>query len=318
MPLPDHLEEIRVKVSNWGRWGDDDQRGTANLLTPEAAHRGAASVHSGRPFSLALNLDTDGPQVGQPPRRINALLTMTSINERDRHAPGMWAGSDDMVTMSTCAGTHVDALAHVTYDGLMYNGFPAGNITASAGATTCGIETMPPIVTRGVLLDIPAVRGVAGLDELDPSYAITAGDLDAAVDLAGVTIEVGDALLVRTGEMRHFRAGDRRRYTLGDRYRFPGLSVHTVEWLRRHDVAAAFTDSYAYEVFPPSSPDWSDTLAVHMLHLRDMGLVQGQNWDLEELAADCSADKQYDMLLLAAPEPITGATSAPVHPVAVK
>lgn len=318
MPLPDHVEAIRDRVSNWGRWGPDDQLGTANLLTPEAARRGAAAVRTGRRFSLAVNLDADGPQVGQPPRRINALLTMVSINERDRHAPGMWAGSDDMVTMSTSAGTHIDALSHITYDGLMYNGFAASNIIASAGATTCGVETMPPIVTRGVLLDVPATRGVAGLDELDPSYAITAEDLDAAAALAAVTIESGDAVLVRTGEMRHFRAGDRRRYTLGDRYRFPGLSVHSVEWLHRHDVAAAFSDSYAYEVFPPSSADWSDTLAVHMLHLRDMGLVQGQNWDLEALAADCAADGQYDMLLVAAPEPITGATSAPVHPVAVK
>lgn len=318
MPLPDHVEAIRAQVSNWGRWGPEDQLGTANLLTPAAALRGAASVRSGRRFSLAVNLDANGPQVGQPPRRINALLTMVNINERDRHAPGMWAGNDDMVTMSTSAGTHVDALSHVTYDGFMYNGFPATNVTASAGATTCGVETMPPIVTRGILLDVPATRGVAGLDEIDPSYAIGAADLDAAVALTGLTVEPGDAVLVRTGEMRHFRAGDRRRYALGDRYRFPGLSLHSVEWLRRHDVAAAFSDSYAYEVFPPSSPDWSDTLAVHMLHLRDMGLIQGQNWDLEALAADCVADGQYDMLLVAAPEPITGATSSPVHPVAVK
>ncbi|MEJ7583735.1 MAG: cyclase family protein [Acidimicrobiales bacterium] len=318
MPLPDHLELIRKRVSNWGRWGDDDQLGTGNLLSPAAAIRGVAAVRTGRRFSLAVNLDTNGPQVGQPPRRINALLSMVSINERDRHAPGMWAGSDDLVTMSTCAGTHVDALSHVTYDGLMYNGFPAANVTASAGATTCGAETLLPIVSRAVLLDVAAVKGVAGLDEVDPAYAITAADLDSAAAVAGVTMEPGDVALVRTGEMRHFRAGNRRRYTLGDEYRFPGLSIQTVEWFADHDVAAAFTDTYAYEVFPPSAPDWSDTLGVHMLHLRDMGLVQGQNWDLEELAADCAADGQFDMLLLAAPEPITGATSAPVHPVAVK
>ena len=79
-----------------------------------------------------------------------------------------------------------------------------------------------------------------------------------------------------------------------------------------------FTDNYAFESFPPPSPDWSDTLAVHMLHIRDMGLVQGQNWDLEDLAADCVADGQCEFLLVAAHEPITGATSAPVAPVAVK
>jgi kynurenine formamidase len=318
VPLPDHLEAIRAKVSNWGRWGDDDQRGTANLLTPEAAQRGAAAVRSGRRFSLALPLDLDGPQVGQPARRVNAMLTLTTMNERDAAAPGMWQGTDDLVTMSTAAGTHIDALSHITYDGQMYNGFPADGITASAGATTCGIERMGEIVTRGVLLDVARARGVDGIDELDPAYAITGADLDAAAELAGVEVQPGDAVLVRTGYLRHFKAGKRKLYANGDQYRIPGLSMHSVEWMSTHDVAAAFTDTYAYEVFPPSAPDWSDTLAVHMLQIRDMGLIQGQNWDLEALAADCAEDGQYDFLLLAAPEPITGASSSPVNPVAVK
>ncbi len=318
MPLPDNLEAIRAKVSNWGRWGDDDQIGTANLLTPHAAQRGAAAVRSGRRFSLALDLNAGGPQVGQPPRRMNPLLTMTTLNERDPHAPGMYAASDDLVSMSTCAGTHIDGLSHVTYDGFMYNGFPATNVTVSAGARTCGVETLPPIVTRGVLLDVAALKGVDGLDDVDPGYAITAADLDEAAERAGITVDSGDAIVVRTGEMRHFKSGDRRRYALGDSFRFPGLSVHTVEWFHTHDVAAVFADTYAFESFPPPSPDWSDTLAVHMLHIRDMGLIQGQNWDLEDLAADCAADGQCDFLLVAAPEPITGATSAPVSPVAVK
>jgi kynurenine formamidase len=318
VPLPDHLEAIRVKVSNWGRWGDDDQRGTGNLLTPEAAQRGAAAVRSGRRFSLAVNLDLNGPQVGQPARRLNAFLTQTTLNERDPAAPGMWEGTDDMVTMSTSAGTHIDGLSHITYDGFMYNGFPASNITASAGATTCGVEHMPPIITRGVLLDVARAKGVDGIDELDPAYAITGADLDVAAERAGVDVQSGDAVLVRTGYMRHYKAGKRKLYASGDQYRIPGLSMHSVEWMHDHDVAAAFTDTYAYEVFPPSSPDWSDTLAVHMLQIRDMGLIQGQNWDLEELAADCAADGQYDALLLAAPEPLTGATSTPVAPVAVK
>ena len=318
MPLPDHLEAIRAKVSNWGRWGDDDQIGTGNLLTPEAARRGAAAVRSGTRFSLALDLDLMGPQIGQPPRRLNALLTMTTINERDAAAPGMWRGSDDMVTMSTAAGTHVDGLAHITYDDLMYNGFPASNITASTGAKTCGIETMPEIVSRGILLDVARVHGVDGLDQVDPAFAITAADLDAAVEQAGVTVEPGDVVLVRTGFMRHFKAGNRDLYAKGDQYRFPGLSMHSVEWMHEHDVAAVFVDTYPLEVFPPSAPDWSDALAVHMLHIRDMGLIQGQNWDLEALAADCATDGQYDMLLVAAPEPITGACSAPINPVAIK
>ena len=316
MPLPGALAELAEKVSNWGRWGEDDELGCGNLLTADSARRGAGAVRSGRRVSLAAKLRQDGIQVGQPARRYNPILTVTSLNERDPFAPGIWQGTDDMVTMSTCAGTHVDALSHVSYDDLLYNGVPTSVVTAQGGASRLGAEKLPQIVTRGVLLDLPRIRGVAGLDELDPGYAITAEDLDEAADAAGVQVQSGDVVLVRTGEMRHHLAGDRRRYAVGVDFKLPGLSVHSIEWMSRHDVAGAFTDTYAYEAFPPLEPDWSDCLAVHMVQLRDMGLLQGQNWDLEELSTACAEEGRWEFLLVAAPEPLVGATSAPVAPVA--
>ncbi|HXH55866.1 cyclase family protein [Iamia sp.] len=315
--LPSHVEEVRARVSNWGRWGDDDQRGCANLLDAAAARRGSVSVRTGERFSLALDLGPDGPQVGQPAHRTNPTLEMLIVNQRDRHAPGVWVSSDDAVHMSTCAGTHIDTLAHVAYDGLLWNGFPASSISTETGATVCGAETLSPIVTRGIVVDLPRLRGVAGLDEIDPGYAVGGADLDEALDAAGLTPEPGDVLLVRTGDIRHLHAGDRTRYALGDGYRFPGPSLGSVEWIHGHDIAGVFTDTYAYEAFPPPSPDWSDTLCVHMLHIRDMGLLQGQSWDLEALSAACAEAGRSDVLLVAAPEPIVGATSAPVAPVAV-
>jgi kynurenine formamidase len=315
--LPGDLPELAARVSNWGRWGDDDELGCGNLLTPAASLRGIAAARAGRRVSLAAPLRADGIQVGQPARRYNPILTVTSLNERDTFAPGIWQGTDDLVTMSTCAGTHIDALAHISYDGFLYNGVPASAVTASAGATRLGAEKLPQIVTRGVLLDLARFRGVDGLDLVDPGYAITGEDLDEAAEAAGVTLQSGDVVLVRTGEMRHHRAGDRRRYAVGDEYRLPGLSVASIEWLHRHDVAGAFTDTYAYEAFPPANPDWSDCLAVHMIQLRDMGLLQGQNWDLEDLSVACAEEERWTFLLLAPPEPLVGATSAPVAPVAV-
>lgn len=315
--LPAHLEEVRARVSNWGRWGDDDQRGCGNLLDDAAARRGATSVRTGERVPLALDLGPDSPQVGQPTHRINPELTMRIVNERDPHAPGVWLSSDDEVRMSTCAATHLDTLAHVSYDGAIWNGFPADSVTADRGATRCGAETLVPIVTRGVLIDLPRMRGVDGLDEIDPGYAVTGDDLDEAYDAAGLTPEPGDALLVRTGEVRHLHAGRRDRYAKGDQFRFPGPSLHSVEWVRRHDVAVVVTDSYAYEAFPPPSPDWSDTLCVHMLQIRDIGVIQGQSWDLEVLSERCAEAGRADVLLLASPEPIVGATSTPVAPVAV-
>lgn len=315
--LPPHLEEVRARVSNWGRWGDADERGCGNLLTSDAAARGAACVRWGDRFSLALPLGPDSPQVGQPPHRLNPELTMEVINERDPLVPGVWLSSDDTVRMSTCAGTHLDTLAHISYDGSLWNGFPASSITAAGGASRCGASTLTPIVTRGVVVDIARLRGFDALDLIDPGYAITGEDLAAAYDHAGLTPEPGDALLVRTGDIRHLHAGERERYAKGDEFRFPGPSLHSIEWIRTHDIAVVVTDTYAYEAFPPPAPDWSDTLCVHMLQIRDMGLLQGQNWDLEALSARCADEGRWDVLLLAAPEPIVGATSTPVAPLAI-
>ncbi|HNE75989.1 MAG TPA: cyclase family protein [Microthrixaceae bacterium] len=317
MPLPDEIATLAAEVSNWGRWGDDDELGCGNLLSAESTRRGTDAVRDGRRISLAADLKADGIQVGQPARRYNPILTVTSLNERDKYAPGIWEGTDDLVTMSTCAGTHVDALSHVSYDGFLYNGVPTSAVTAQYGASKLGAEKLPPIVTRGLLLDVARAKGVDSLDEISPGYAITAEDLDAAAELVRVTPAPGDVILVRTGQMRHYHAGDRQRYTVGTDFSQPGLSVHTIGWIHRHDLAGAFVDTYAYEAFPPTQADWSDCLAVHLLQIRDMGLLQGQNWDLEELADACAERGSGEVLLVAAPEPLVGATSAPVAPVAV-
>ena len=317
MPLPDEIATLAAEVSNWGRWGDDDELGCGNLLSAESTRRGTAAVRDGRRISLAAELKADGIQVGQPARRYNPILTVTSLNERDKFAPGIWEGTDDLVTMSTCAGTHVDALSHVSYDGFLYNGVPTSAVTAQYGASKLGAEKLPPIVTRGLLLDVARAKGVDSLDEISPGYPITAEDLDAAAELVRVTPAPGDVILVRTGQMRHYHAGDRQRYTVGTDFSQPGLSVHTIGWIHRHDLAGAFVDTYAYEAFPPTQADWSDCLAVHLLQIRDMGLLQGQNWDLEELADACAERGSGEVLLVAAPEPLVGATSAPVAPVAV-
>ncbi len=317
MPLPEDITELAAEVSNWGRWGDDDELGCGNLLTAETARRGTDAVRDGRRVSLAADLKADGIQVGQPARRYNPILTVTSLNERDKYAPGIWEGTDDLVMMSTCAGTHIDALSHVSYDGFLYNGVPTSAVTAQYGASKLGAERLPQIVTRGLLLDVARAKGVDSLDEISPGYAITAEDLDAAAELAKVTPEPGDVILVRTGQMRHYLAGDRVRYTVGTDYSQPGLSIQTIPWIRDRDLAGAFADTYAYEAFPPTHADWSDCLAVHLLQIRDMGLLQGQNWDLEELSVACAEAGRGDVLLVAPPEPIVGATSAPVAPVAV-
>jgi len=308
MPLPTELKELAAKLSNWGRWGQDDQRGTLNFLTPESARRGTGAVKRGESFSLAIPFDEDGPQTGVIPGRINPQREMLAMNAPFTGDIADFCTSDDKVEMGVQAATHWDALAHVGYEGVMYNGVPFDAVT-EAGATKLGIENFGPIVTRGVLLDIARLKGV---EYFDDNYAVTGADLDEAAARAGVTVESGDIVLVRTGQMHWLREGDKMRFNDPS----PGMSTKSIEWLHDHEVAAIATDTLVFEVWPCEDP--AVLLPVHMLHLRDLGLVQGQLWHLDDLAADCAADGQYDFLLAATPLPLTRAVGGPVAPTATK
>lgn len=309
MPLTPELVELADKVRNWGRWGDEDQRGTGNLIDAAATRRGVAAVQAGRTFDLTIPMGPASPQVGGAPGRFNPMRWMLSINETYTGDGNDACYNDDVVSMPLSAGTHLDSLAHVTYGGRLYNGYPDTEVTASAGATKLGADKIGPVVTRGVLLDVARVKGV---ERLEPGYAITAEDLDAAVDQAGVMLQPGDGVLVRTGHMQLFHEGDTWKYN----HDCAGLSTLTIEWVHRHDIGVIVSDTYVLEVWPPQ--DWAIMMPVHMIHLRDMGQLQGQNFNLEELAADCAADGVYEFLFSATPEPITGSCSSPVAAVAVK
>jgi kynurenine formamidase len=308
MALPDHLRQLAARVSNTGRWGPDDQRGTLNLVDAAAVLRGVAAAREGRVFSLAIPFDEDGPQTGAIPGRDNPRRTMLMVNALYTGDPADFCANDDAVTMGVQAATHWDALAHVSYEGRLYNGVEASTVD-ERGASRLGIEHFGPLVTRGIVADVARAHGV---DHFDDGHAITGDDLDAAVALAGVTVQPGDALLVRTGQMHFLRQGDRQRFANPS----PGLSTRSVEWLHDHGIAAVATDTLVFEVWPPEDPDV--LLPVHLLHLVDMGMPQGQLWALDDLAADCAADGRYEVLLCATPLPLTRSVGGPVAPTAVK
>lgn len=311
MPLTADLEQLAARVSNRGRWGADDQRGTLNLITPDVVRRGISAARRGRVFSLAIPFDQTGPQWDNPfmPERTNPELRTHTVNVAFTGDIRDFTTSDDSFQMGSQAVTHWDALAHAGYDGKLYNDTAADVVKAEGGATRLGIEHFGPVVTRGILVDVARTRGV---EHFDDNYAITGDDLEAAVAAAGVVVEPGDALLVHTGQMHFLRAGEKQRYSMPS----PGLSTQSIGWLRDHDVAAVATDTMTFEVYPCEDP--KVFMPVHMIQLRDMGLVQGQNWHLDDLAADCATDGQYDFLLVAPPLPLTGAVGAPVIPVAIK
>ncbi|MBQ0998911.1 cyclase family protein [Streptomyces sp. RK62] len=307
MSLPDAFHEIAQRVNNWGRWGAEDELGTLNLITDEVVRAAAACVRSGRRVPLALPLEQDGVQTGMIPGRVNPLHTMVQINQ-EVFGPGTVACSDDTVVMGLQAATHWDALAHVSHSGRLYNGRPADSVTAHGGAHHGGIDKARHIVSRGVLLDVARARGVA---RLDGGHAVTPEDLEAAEELAGTRVRAGDIVLVRTGQMQLCLAGDRHSYG----HPSPGLSIRTPEWFHARDVAAVANDTLTFEIFPPEHADlW---LPVHALHLVEMGMPQGQNWNLEKLSTACGEEGRSTFLLAATPEPFVGGTGSPVAPVAV-
>lgn len=308
MALPDEVKELAAKVRNWGRWGDDDEIGTLNLITDDVVKAAAAEIKTGKRLALGIPMDEDGPQMGAIPGRDNPKREMIMVDTPLTGDPSDFTTSDDKVSMGIQACTHWDALAHVSYEGNLYNGVPSSVIT-EAGASKMGIDKVKTLVGRGILLDVPKSKGV---DRLDGGYALTGDDLDAAAEAGKVTVRPGDIVCLRTGWIQHFLAGDREGYGVPT----PGPSLQTVEWFHDHDVAAVATDNITFEVYPSERED--AMLAVHLLHLVDMGMTQGQNWNFETLAQESADDGRYSFFIDASPLPFTNAVGSPVNPVVIK
>ncbi len=311
MAIPPPFAEVAARVRNWGRWGPDDQIGTLNFIDGAVRARAAASVTSGKSFALGLPLsEAEGIQAGFIKGRVNPTRSMIQVNEPLSPDPDWVCSSEDVVTLALQCATHWDALAHCSYGGVIYNGFPASSIDAG-GAHRCGIHLLTTLVSRGILLD---VARALGQEVLDPGYAITPADLSAACELAGAAVEPGDIVLVRTGQMVHLVPP--RRDLVAYTFPTPGLTIETAGWFWSRDVAAVATDTLPLEVYPCQYDDIY--LPVHLLHLVEMGMTQGQNWMLDELAAHCAADGQYTFLLDATPQPFTNGLGAPLNPLALK
>src|SRR6266508_2654301 len=198
------MMKIRVatQVRNWGRWGADDEIGTLNFITPEAVASACRLATTGKVFALGIPLQREGPQSGTR-QRFNPIHTMFRDGGDAPRTPAEvvalqgYGGSDDWIVMPLQCVTQWDSLAHVFYEGKMYNGYDAALVTSSGTAKNSIDKTKSRIAGRGVLLDVPRYKGVPFLQ---PGYAITVEDLEGTAASQRVEVRSGDLLLVRTGD----------------------------------------------------------------------------------------------------------------------
>jgi kynurenine formamidase len=302
--------ELRVlydAISNWGRWGDEDQLGTLNLITPQRVTAATRTVRDGRPVGCGAPLDVVADAANPSPPLHHMIMagdTATTGYGQTRDFIG--------IAPHGPASTHLDALCHVLLDGRMYNDRPA-ELVASSGSRVNDLAALADgIVTRGVLLDVPALRGA---EFVDPTEPVTAADLERAEEAAGVTVGPGDALLIRLGRYRRREVLGRAAERVEGRLHMAGLDpTSTLTWLRERDVALLGSDA-AHDVLPARLPELR--APVHIGALVFLGLHLLDNAQLDGLAAACREAGRWEFLFALGPLVVPGGTGSPVNPVAV-
>jgi kynurenine formamidase len=299
----EEFERVFDTLKNWGRWGDDDELGTLNFVGDAEVARAATLARTGERVSLGRPLDTvSGPDNGRP-----ALHYMTRLGDGPPGEPSYYMDFIG-VDFHGKSASHIDALPHVAYKGLLYNGRRASQVVGSRGATFAPISCLSRgIVARGVLLDAARARGV---DWIEPPGALGAEDLEAVASELGVAVERGDAVLLRSGQMR-------RRAALGawdPDQSSVGLAVSAMTFLAERQVALLGGDGDS-DARP--SPLEATSGPIHVLAINAMGMPLLDNLDLESLSEACAAAGRYEFLLVVAPLIVPGGTGSPVNPIAV-
>jgi kynurenine formamidase len=288
---------LHQRLSNWGRWGPDDQLGALNLVTPAVTAAAAADVRLGRTVSCARPLPTEPAADNLAPVAHHMIGTATEGYGSDYFA----------IASHGYATSHIDALCHIFHDGQLYNGYPATTVTAH-GATRLGIDQLRSgVITRGVLLDVPAVRGV---DALAPGEPIFPEDLEAAEQAGGVEVQSGDALLVRTGRWRWREVHGPWAPSEG----MAGLDASCLSWLHEREVAVLGSDGIS-DVWPSRVDNVG--MPIHTVAIVAMGVHLLDNLDLDELALACADENRWAFLLAVAPLVLERGTASPVNPIAV-
>jgi kynurenine formamidase len=287
-------ERWKKDLSNWGRWGKDDEIGALNLITPAKRKQAAGLVKEGFSVSMAGDLDTTRAVDNPNPFELKMLTIGTDQIASNYHG---------------IAHTHLDSLAHINDDGVFYNGYhPDAATVLSHGHAKNSIHNVKNgIFTRGILIDIPRLKGVPYLEPGTPIYV---QDLEAWEKKVGVKVSAGDALFVRTGVWARRKAMGPWLRGRAEGGKSAGLDPSVIPWLRQRDVSILGSDHPQY-VAPSNLRG-----AVHDFALLYLGVHLFDNCDLEALAGAAASRKRWEFLFTAAPLAIPGGTGSPINPIA--
>ena len=310
IPSEAQVLEWFESLSNWGRWGDDDQKGCLNLITPAKRKQAAALVQDGVSVSCARPILTEtAPDITHQVQR----FMVDSGEGRDTDPPERRftrRGAAEYIGMVFHGQTitHIDAPSHYSWNGRLYNGKPANLITSREGAQTHSIEVaFEGIVTRGVLLDIPTLQGV---DWVPPNEPVMPDDLEAAERAHGVRVEEGDLLLVRTGNYRkRLDTGP-----VGSYDPATACQVACAPWFKERGVSMLGTDT-PNDVRPSHYATIGSPL--HTMCLVTLGLWFIDNANLEELSVACRERNRYEFMITLGPLRLRNVTGSPVNPIAL-
>ncbi len=315
-PQPSVSEAHKDFPKNWGRWGADDEIGALNYLDAEQAVRAAGAVRSGKRFALSLEILRPG---GDPAIGIRGQVKKFMTADKGFFTTGqlqpMGGGiefSDDLVIMYLQASTQIDALGHVWYDDQLWNGYSA-DLTIGT-LRKCSVKPMADhgIIGRGVLLDIPRYRGVS---RLSANEQVTLADLLGCAKAQGVTLQKRDIPIIRTGWLPIFYEGGMEALMgKGE----PGITdePELVAWFQEMEIPTFGSDTVGGE--QSFSSVSGIVLPLHGALMRNLGIPFQEMLWLEELAADCAADGQYDFMYVVSPLKIHGGTGSPINPLAIK
>lgn len=301
------FEDLFRSVSNWGRWGEADERGTLNYITPEHLRAAAALVRTGQSVTLSLPLNmVAGPDNPRPAIHHMVKMYDLPLSRGEPHFVGDYLGTE----IHGDSRTHIDALCHVAYKGQIYNNRPTSIVT-SRGATRQDITSyVNGIVGRGVLLDLPRLYGVKWLE---PGHAVSIEELERAEEAQGVRLREGDILLFRTGHSRRRRelgAWDNSYEGAGQ----AGLHPTAMRLLHERRVAGFFPDGDGETV--PSNVE-GVAYPIHALQIAAMGMACADSLQFEDLVKAAEQQSRWEFMVVACPLNLQRGTGSPFNPIAI-